>query len=332
MRRLLVDTVDWAGERKQFGERILDFQGISFPLADSATECTAARLLTYLAAQSEDDHADPKLVHARASMAKLYASEAAWRCADRCVQTFGGRGYMRTNVAERFLRELRVDRIWEGTSEIQRLIVARALERRGVERVLGTDTLDGASSRTLDLGARPPVYCLLRKDRYQRMAHPKDRSGITRRQLLRGAAGAAVLAAGGGVLAGCENTTDGSRGACDTGGGTTSKLVVPKPVGPLGLPLPRTDNSVTWALLDDNKAIRSGLAGEGGTLHLYNYADYINPGDAQEVREGVQLQACRSRRTTRPTRRTPSSPPARRTSTWCSGCPAARSCCCRPSG
>ena len=64
------------------------------------------------------------------------SSEAANRCADRAVQAFGGRGYMRTNVAERFWRELRVDRIWEGTTEIQRLIVARALERRGVERVL----------------------------------------------------------------------------------------------------------------------------------------------------------------------------------------------------
>jgi alkylation response protein AidB-like acyl-CoA dehydrogenase len=63
------------------------------------------------------------------------------------VQAFGGRGYMRTNVAERFLRELRVDRIWEGTSEIQRLIVARALERRGVERVLGTDSRDRAPER-----------------------------------------------------------------------------------------------------------------------------------------------------------------------------------------
>ncbi len=69
-------------------------------------------------------------------MAKLFVSEAANRCADRCLQIFGGRGYTRTNVAERFWRELRVDRIWEGTSEIQRLIVARALERRGVERVL----------------------------------------------------------------------------------------------------------------------------------------------------------------------------------------------------
>src|ERR671936_455848 len=75
-------------------------------------------------------------VHGRAAMAKLFASEAAWRCADRCVQVLGGRGYMRTTAAERFLRELRVDRIWEGTSEIQRLIIARGLERRGVERML----------------------------------------------------------------------------------------------------------------------------------------------------------------------------------------------------
>jgi spermidine/putrescine transport system substrate-binding protein len=109
------------------------------------------------------------------------------------------------------------------------------------------------------------------------MAHPKDRSGITRGQLLRGAAGGVLLAAGGGVLAGCENTTT-AIGACDTSGGSGSKLVEPKPLGPLGLPLPRTDNSVTWALLDDNKAVRDGLKGEGGTLRLYNYADYLYPG------------------------------------------------------
>ena len=70
-------------------------------------------------------------------MAKLFVSEAACRCADRVVQVFGGRGYMREYPAERFFRELRVDRIWEGTSEIQRLIVARAMERRGVDRVVG---------------------------------------------------------------------------------------------------------------------------------------------------------------------------------------------------
>ena len=77
------------------------------------------------------------MVHARASVAKLFASEAAWRCADRVVQVFGGRGYLRENPAERFLRELRVDRIWEGTSEIQRVIIARALEKRGVDAVVG---------------------------------------------------------------------------------------------------------------------------------------------------------------------------------------------------
>ena len=69
-------------------------------------------------------------------MAKMFVSEAAGRCADRAVQAFGGRGYMRSCVAERFNRELRVDRIWEGTNEIQRLIVARALERRGVEATI----------------------------------------------------------------------------------------------------------------------------------------------------------------------------------------------------
>jgi alkylation response protein AidB-like acyl-CoA dehydrogenase len=137
MERLLGLAVDWATERVQFGSRIYDFQGVSFPLADSAADASAARLLTREAAALADAGADPKVVHAKASLAKLFASEAAWRCADRAVQVFGGRGYMRENPAERYLRELRVDRIWEGTSEIQRLIVARALEKRGVGRVVG---------------------------------------------------------------------------------------------------------------------------------------------------------------------------------------------------
>ena len=143
MRRLLAESVAWAIEREQFGSRIYDHQGVSFPLADSAADCAAARLLTYQVAQMVDDGADPKLVHGRAAMAKLFASEVAYRCADRAVQVFGGRGYMRTTAAERFLRELRVDRIWEGTSEVQRLIVARGLEKRGVERMLGTATHPG---------------------------------------------------------------------------------------------------------------------------------------------------------------------------------------------
>jgi alkylation response protein AidB-like acyl-CoA dehydrogenase len=136
MWRLLDETVAWSLERQQGGSRIYDHQGVSFPLADSAADAAAGRLLTLTVASLADGDADPKIVHHKASMAKLFTSEAAWRCADRCVQAFGGRGYLRSNVAERLLRELRVDRIWEGTSEIQRLIVARGLERRGVERIL----------------------------------------------------------------------------------------------------------------------------------------------------------------------------------------------------
>ncbi len=136
MWRLLDETVEWAASREQGGSRILDYQGVSFPLADSAADAAAGRLLTLTVAELADRGADLKVVHGKASMAKLFTSETAWRCADRCVQAFGGRGYLRSNVAERFLRELRVDRIWEGTSEIQRLVVARGLERRGVERML----------------------------------------------------------------------------------------------------------------------------------------------------------------------------------------------------
>ncbi len=136
MWRLLDETVGWAIEREQGGSRIIDYQGVSFPLADSAADAAAGRLLTIDVAEMIDEGVDPKIAHHKASMAKLFVSEAAWRCADRCVQIFGGRGYLRSNVAERFLRELRVDRIWEGTSEIQRLIISRGLERRGVETML----------------------------------------------------------------------------------------------------------------------------------------------------------------------------------------------------
>jgi acyl-CoA dehydrogenase len=136
MWRLLDETTDWVLHRRQGGQRIMDYQGISFPLADSATDAAVGRLLALHVCEMVDAGADPKLIHAKASMAKLFVSEAAGRCADRAVQAFGGRGYLRSNVAERFNRELRVDRIWEGTSEIQRLIIARALERRGVEATI----------------------------------------------------------------------------------------------------------------------------------------------------------------------------------------------------
>jgi alkylation response protein AidB-like acyl-CoA dehydrogenase len=100
-------------------------------LADSMTELFAARSMLYETARGIDRGADVKIAHGQCSMAKLYCSEMANRVADRAVQVFGGRGYMRENVAERFFRELRVERIWEGTSEIQRMIIAGQMTRRG---------------------------------------------------------------------------------------------------------------------------------------------------------------------------------------------------------
>ena len=76
-------------------------------------------------------------MHGKVAMAKLYASEMAGRVADRAVQVYGGRGYMDENPVARFFREVRVDRIWEGTSEIQRLIIARGLAKRGAAPYLG---------------------------------------------------------------------------------------------------------------------------------------------------------------------------------------------------
>jgi acyl-CoA dehydrogenase len=130
--RLIDEATTFARDREAFGSPIRDYQAIQFMLADSLTELWAARLMTYTTAREIDGGVDLKVQHAHCSMAKLYASEMANRVADRAVQIFGGRGYMRDNVAERFYRELRVDRIWEGTSEIQRVIIADQLFKRGV--------------------------------------------------------------------------------------------------------------------------------------------------------------------------------------------------------
>lgn len=135
--RLIDGTRSWAQEREAFGSSIADYQGVSFPLADSLTELHAARLLTYHAAHAFDALADRKVVHGKVSMAKLFASEMAGRVADRAVQALGGRGYMVESPAARFYRELRVDRIWEGTSEIQRLVISRGLFKRGAAPYLG---------------------------------------------------------------------------------------------------------------------------------------------------------------------------------------------------
>jgi alkylation response protein AidB-like acyl-CoA dehydrogenase len=134
--RLIEEASAFADEREAYGSKIADYQAIQFMLADSLTELWAARLMTYETARSIDSGVDIKTQHARCSMAKLYASEMANRVADRAVQIFGGRGFMRENVAERFYRELRVDRIWEGTSEIQRVIIADQLRKRGPTALL----------------------------------------------------------------------------------------------------------------------------------------------------------------------------------------------------
>ena len=127
---------EYALEREAFGAKIAEHQGVSFQLADSLTELLAARLLTYHAAAAFDTEPDRKVVHGKVAMAKLYASEAAGRIVDRALQVFAGRGYMTENPVARFYREVRVDRIWEGTSEIQRLIVSRGLLKRGVSPYL----------------------------------------------------------------------------------------------------------------------------------------------------------------------------------------------------
>jgi acyl-CoA dehydrogenase len=129
--RLTGEMTAFAAARRVGGEPVSERGLVAGMLADSLTELFAARAMTYETARAIDRGADVKVSHAQCSMAKLYCSEMAGRVADRAVQVFGGRGYMRENVAERFFRELRVERIWEGTSEIQRMIIARQMTKRG---------------------------------------------------------------------------------------------------------------------------------------------------------------------------------------------------------
>ena len=135
--RLLDLASAYAQEREAFGSKIADYQGVSFPLADSLTELLAARLTDLPRPHAFDPLSNRKIVHGKVAMAKLYASEMAGRAADRALQILGGRGYMIESPAARFFRELRVDRIWEGTSEIQRLIIANGLFKRGAAPYLG---------------------------------------------------------------------------------------------------------------------------------------------------------------------------------------------------
>jgi butyryl-CoA dehydrogenase len=120
----LDEALKYSRERKQFGKYLNRFQAIQFMLADNATDVESARLLVYHAARLKD--AGENYVQA-AAMAKLYASEAAMRCSNRAIQIHGGYGYTRDYPVERFLRDAKLCEIGEGTSEIQRLIIARNL-------------------------------------------------------------------------------------------------------------------------------------------------------------------------------------------------------------
>lgn len=135
--RLMEEMKAWCAERETFGRKLYEHQGIGWLLADSATELYAARLVTYKTAWEEDAGAcDVKELHTKASIAKLYASEMAHRVADRAVQAFGGRGYCCDYAVERLFRDTRVDRIWEGTSEMMRTIILNGVMKRDLDQLL----------------------------------------------------------------------------------------------------------------------------------------------------------------------------------------------------
>ena len=136
--RALELSLDFAKERRQFGRPIVDFQAVEFMLADMAAEIMAAKSMLYRACwQGARGGADRKELHALAGAVKLVCSETAGRVADGAVQIHGGRGYMREQPVERLWRELRVDRIWEGTSEIQRAVIGNELRKRGADLYTG---------------------------------------------------------------------------------------------------------------------------------------------------------------------------------------------------
>jgi hypothetical protein len=120
-------ALSYAQERKAFGKPIAKFQAIQWKLADAATRIEAARLMTYHAAYLKERGSRTTL---ESSMAKLYASEIAVKVADDCVQIHGGYGFVKDYPAEKYFRDVKLTTIGEGTSEIQRLVIARQLLSR----------------------------------------------------------------------------------------------------------------------------------------------------------------------------------------------------------
>jgi alkylation response protein AidB-like acyl-CoA dehydrogenase len=123
-RAALEHATRYAGERRQFGQPLREFQAIQFKLADKATRIAQARALLFLAAGAKDRG---ESVTQFGAMAKLAASETAMFAADEAVQIYGGYGYVKEYPVERFLRDAKVTEIYEGTSEIQRIVIAREL-------------------------------------------------------------------------------------------------------------------------------------------------------------------------------------------------------------
>jgi acyl-CoA dehydrogenase len=124
-RAALEFACDYASKREAFGEPILDKQGISFALADMAMELDAARLLTWRASWMAAQHMD--FHHAEGSMSKLKASEVAVRITEQAIQVCGGYGYVRDLPVEKWYRDAKLYTIFEGTSEIQRVVIGRTL-------------------------------------------------------------------------------------------------------------------------------------------------------------------------------------------------------------
>ncbi len=123
-KRLIEESLNYAMERQQFGQAIADFQLVQAMLADSETEAAAAEALVLDAARRRDAGED---ITKRAAMCKYYASEMVGRVADRAVQIHGGAGYIADYPVERFYRDVRLFRIYEGTSQIQQLVIARSM-------------------------------------------------------------------------------------------------------------------------------------------------------------------------------------------------------------
>ncbi|HZZ90507.1 MAG TPA: acyl-CoA dehydrogenase family protein, partial [Caulobacteraceae bacterium] len=126
--RLIADCVAYASERKQFGQPIASFQLVQGMIADSKTESLAAKALTMETARKRDAG---ESVTMEAAAAKYFASEMVGRVADRAVQIFGGAGYVADHGIERLYRDVRIFRIYEGTSQIQQVVIARETLKRG---------------------------------------------------------------------------------------------------------------------------------------------------------------------------------------------------------